>query len=433
MGDLLSTTWRRQALRYVIAAVGIASLTATGPLPHAVASDWQWGQSKPTTVFDPTDPSIAGNANVSSFPVPGSSERTVMYSWATNEDEATAEPRTGVKRSTDGGRTFPSAHQTFDTSFHAAARMRGGDLIDVGFIPLRRIDATTVELRVKRSSDNGASWRAMPSRLHLTGGKQWNTTSKWPLRVNANILVDDEGVLYLSYYAALAGDSGHRVEVAVSRDEGTTWERHGTIKQPTTLQYTEAAISWAKPETAGATPEIVAAITEDEKVPAGCPRAPTKLITARSKDLGKTWYGQRALPISYDPGFEIRPDPGIKTEPCRRPAGVHRYGVSPDIELLPNGVMALRFGRPDNWFAISTDNGRTFKHARRTYVNVSSEGAYRGSSGNGSMAVVGDNRVVISGDNCAPSWGCAKPTSNWTVDGAYRVWIKTITVSPTGS
>jgi hypothetical protein len=416
--------WQRRLSAPVAVVVAVTVVSAAG-LPHAgAATDWAWNQGPVTTVYDPSDASIAGNANVSSFTVPGSSQSSVMFSWTTNDDVGSAGPTTRYKRSTDGGQTFPAGAGTAsDTSFGTVARLKSGGLIDVGFIPISVADSDTVNLRVKRSSDNGATWTPISSTLSLNSGWHFSTFNRG-LRVNPNILVDTAGHLYLTYYTTLQGESGNRVEMATSTNDGVTWTRLAPIKQPTsTLQYNETGVTWAKPASAGATPEMVAVITEDELVPGTTWRRTVKLITARSSDLGHTWTGQRALPISFDAGYSIRPGPDGQT----------RFGVSPDVELLPDGIMALRWGRPDNWFAISTDNGQSFKHARRTYVNWPSSGSvWHGSSGNGSMAVVGTNTVVISGDNCAPSWGCPSTDSGWTTNGTYFVWRKIITLIPPG-
>lgn len=403
------------------ASVMITTASFAGGAPPAAASAWGWSQSAALTVYDPPDSSIAGNANVSSFPVTGSSQRAVVFSWSTNDDVGSAGPTTKYRRSADGGQTFPGTVTQTDTSFQTATRLPSGALIDVGFIPYSQVDADTVSLRVKRSTDNGISWNPVASTLSLNSGWTFGGMNRG-LRVNPNILIDSAGALYLTYYTTLSGESGNRVEMAKSTDEGVTWQRLAPIKQPTsTLHYNETSVTWAKPSSPGATPEMVAVITEDEKVAAGAARKQVRLITARSADLGRTWYGQRPLPITFDPGYSIRPGPDGKI----------RYGVSPDVELLPNGIMALRWGRPDNWFAISADNGQSFEHARRTYVNWPSNGnVYHGSSGNGSMAVVGTNSVVISGDNCAPSWGCPSTDSGWTTNGNYFVWRKIITLIP---
>jgi hypothetical protein len=394
----------------ILAAVATVATTIPGHAapPPAAAAAWGWSQTQPVTVQNgPADGSIVGNPGVSAM---GS---VVMNGWSQNPDVGSADPVIGYKRSTDNGTTFPGAHQTGDTSFGTAGRLPNGTLIDVAFIPISVASTTKVNLRVKRSSDNGVSWVPIASTLTTTSGFTWGGMNRG-LRVNQGMITDAAGNLYISYYTKYTGDLGTRVETAVSRDGGVTWTRFGPIiTSSATQQYDEAGISWAP------TGEMVAVVTQDEVVPVGSARKHIKLITARSPQ-GQVWTGHKVLPISYDAGYSIRPDQN----------GVRRYGVSPSLVLLGNGAMTLRFGRPDNWFAISTDGGRTFIQARRTYVNYPQNGLpYHGSSGNGNHAAVGNDRVIVVGDNCAPSWGCPAGDSGFTIDNKYRVWKKFITVT----
>lgn len=65
----------------------------------------------------------------------------------------------------------------------------------------------------------------------------------------------------------------------------------------------------------------------------------------------------------------------------------------PVLDLLPNGVMTLTFGRPGNWVAISPDGlGHSFEQAQVTYQNYPGQdtGAFQrfhGSGGNGAHVV----------------------------------------------
>ena len=392
----------------VAVAVSIVAVPSEAAPTAEPAAVWGWSQTPAVTVENgPADGSITGNAGVSA------AGQNVMYTWSKNPDVGSADPVIGYKRSTDGGQTFPTGYTTTDSSFTTVGRARDGALIDVAFIPVAIASTTKVNLRVKRSTDNGASWTPIASTLTTTSGWTWGGMNRG-LRVNQGMISDAAGNLYLSYYTRYTGDLGTRTEVAISRDNGVTWTRHGPIIQSSaTQQYNEAGISWAP------NGEMVAVVTQDEVAPGATARKHLKLITARSAN-GQTWTGHKVLPISYDAGYSIRPDA----------AGVRRYGVSPSLVLLGNGAMTLRFGRPDNWFAISTDGGNSFIQARRTYVNYPSSGnPYHGSSGNGNHAAVANDRVLVVGDNCAPSWGCPAGDSGFTIDNKYRVWKKFVTVT----
>jgi hypothetical protein len=397
-----------------ITSVLIAAVT-TGPVrvARAEVAEWSWSQTPAVTVFEPTDGSIAGNPMMSAVPVPGSAQKTVFYSWIKNDDVGSAGPTTGLKRSTNGGQTFSAGFVQQDSSFATAARIADGSILDVAFIPESIANSTTVNLRVKRSTDNGVTWTRVPSTFTTNAGFTWGGMNRG-LRVNAGMVQDGSGNLYVSYYTRYTGDVGTRSEVAIGRDNGVTWHRHGPIITASNgQQYDEVGLSWAP------NGELVAVVTQDEIVPAGSPRKHLKLITARSTN-GSQWTGHKVLPLSFSPGYQFRPDA----------AGTIRYGINPSLNLLGNGAMTLQFGRPDNWFAISIDGGRSFIQARRTYANYPQTGnPYHGSSGNGNHAVIDTDTVIVSGDNCAPTWGCPAADDGWTIDDKYRVWRKFITVN----
>lgn len=225
-----------------------------------------------------------------------------LNGWSQNPDVGSADPVIGYKRSTDGGATFPSTHSTGDTSFGTAGRLKDGTLIDVAFIPISIASTTKVNLRVKKSSNNGVSWTPIDSTLTTTSGWTWGGMNRG-LRVNQGMITDAAGNLYISYYTKYTGDLGMRVETAISRDGGVTWTRFGPIiTSSATQQYNEASISWAP------TGEMVAVVTQDEVIPAGAARKHLKLITARSPQ-GQVWTGHKVLPISYDPGGSTQRSP----------------------------------------------------------------------------------------------------------------------------
>jgi hypothetical protein len=392
--------------------------------PSEGAADWGWSQGTTyRTLHTAPRSEIATVPSVGSVPAGAGWPAALFYSWVTNEDVGSAGPNTMMMRSIDGGTTFGPAQAT-ESSFYALTRLSDGDILDVAFLP-RSIaaDRRTVSMRVTRSSDNGVTWTPQTSTFVLP----YAVTASFDrgLRVNPNVLVDANGWLYISYYTRFEGDSGNRAEIAVSKDEGVTWQRQGPIiTSSTTQQYNEVGLSWTP------SGDMMAVVTQDE-VGTFSWRHTIKLITARSTNKGAQWGSYRVLPITRDPGFDYRPDP----------SGVVRYGILPDLELLQNGAMVLRYGRPDNWFAISTDGGQSFRQARRTFVNFphsTVSGAapfpYHGSSGNGTIAVTGPNTVVISFDKCAAVYGCNPDNGEtaYNVNPAYdyAVYMRTITVSP---
>jgi hypothetical protein len=99
-------------------------------------------------------------------------------------------------------------------------------------------------------------------------------------------------------------------------------------------------------------------------------------------------------------------------------------GISPQLMLMPNGVMVLRSGRPDNWVAISTNGQGTGWVGQLTYRNCPSDGyRFHGSTGNGGIAYRSANRMIVVGDNCELTWACNKTAeTDFTVDKQNRIW-----------
>lgn len=423
--------WRGRAALLAAVCLALPPTAASAgletPTDGGSTTAWYWEQGPLVTVQDSPDGSIVGNSNVSAVDMvdaAGMPQRKVFYSWIKNNDDPAEPAVTRLKRSYNSGQTYTADPRVYNTSFHAMTKLRDGSLYDVAFVPpIGGITPDYVTLNVRRSFDNGENWGNQLTARFTTGDPALKIQG---FRANAGILQDGDGNLYLSYYTKYAVDSGRRSEVAISRDNGASWQRYGTVFMPVPgYEHTETALSWTP------TGEMVAVAVRDTIAAQGQPRKHVALYTARSatgnvagKQVGEVWTGQKLLPLEFSPGYAFRPDD----------AGVIRYGVTPTLQLLPNGAMTLRFGRPDNWFAISPDgSGHKFVQARRTYVNYPSNGSnYHGSSGNGSHTVVGPDKVLVSGDNCAPTWGCPAGDSGWTIDNKYRVWQKVITVRRPG-
>src|SRR5262249_50600347 len=78
------------------------------------------------------------------------------------------------------------------------------------------------------------------------------------------------------------------------------------------------------------------------------------------------------------------------------------YGVSPALTLMPNGLLVLSSGRPDNWVAVSTDaTGTSWTREQRTYSNHPTSNWNYGSSGYTSVQPIAANRLLQFVDNCA--------------------------------
>lgn len=408
---------RSVAVLASVSLAGVASLIpATAPSAGDIDVPTDGGdpngyviaQHDHTTVYEPPPGVIGGNATVEAFDAvddDGLPVRRVQMTWQSNEDVAAADSEASMVLSDDGGYTFPSGVNT-ETGAGWFSKLRDGSIIGVEFIPGRVIDERSVELIARRSTDNGSTWKDLPATfttdLSFDGSK-----FDRGIRVHRDIFHASDGALLMTYYTTYAGDPGYRTELARSTDGGATWHRYATVAQFTDDRWMgESGIERA------ANGDLVA--VHRTGTPGGANIGP--LYVNRSSDDGRTW---------------TRPEPLRITTASGEPAPT--TGVMPVLRLLPNGIMTLTFGRPDNWIAISPDGlGHSFEQAQRTYVNHPrvNQAFQRnhGSSGNGAHAVVAANRVLVVGDNCAPSWGCPETDAGFTVDGEYRVWKKFVDV-----
>ncbi|MFC7622804.1 exo-alpha-sialidase [Microlunatus sp. GCM10028923] len=369
------------------------------PRDGAAPDGYLIAQQAVVPMYEPPPGVIAGNNLADAFDgvdSDGDQVRTVLMSWQSNEDVGTADSERLLARSTDNGHTFPYGYTDTISGFYS--KLRDGDILGVEFIP-QSADTHTATLIQRRSSDLGATWKeetAAFSTDKTFDAKVFNRG----LRIHRDILEDSQGRLLLPYYTKYAEDSAGSAEIAISKDNGKTWRRLSTIfPADGNRAFNETGVSWAS------NGDLVAVARSHVG------STLSQLYTARSTDEGRTWSA---------------PEPIMITTASGEPAPT--TGVMPVLDLLPNGVMTLTFGRPDNWVAISPDGtGRSFEQAQVTYRNFPDQdlGAFQrshGSSGNGSHAVVGPNRILQVGDNCAPSWGCPPTDSGFHVDGKYRVW-----------
>ncbi|GIJ54373.1 hypothetical protein Vau01_018890 [Virgisporangium aurantiacum] len=133
-------------------------------------------------------------------------------------------------------------------------------------------------------------------------------------------------------------------------------------------------------------------------------------------------------------------------------------GISPQLELMTNGLIVLSSGKPDNWIAFSTTGNATGWTGQYTYRNcpttavVPSTSYYTGadapgddpdqwrygSSGNTTLARTGSSRILQFGDSCHNyHWGCVRTNpsyrpqarqSAYTVDLTSRIWQRQVSV-----
>lgn len=361
-----------------------------------------------STVYEPPPGMIAGNPSLDTFDEvdqAGMPRKRAQLFWGSNEDVASAASVVSMVNSYDGGFTFPSGlTQSSGSGWYL--KLRDGSILNVEFIPDSVVDTHTAKLVTRRSTDGGRTWRKELATF-TTDGTFNPAKFDRGIRVHRDIFYAQDGALLMTYYTSYVGDPLFRSELARSTDNGRTWRRYATIATQTdNRSMGETGVARA------ANGDLVAV----HRTALGATSTTDWLYSNRSSDDGRTWTTPKPLEVTTASGGP-------------RPT----TGVMPVLRLLPNGIMTLTWGRPDNWIAISPDGlGERFEQAQLTYVNYprvnQSFQRTHGSSGNGAHAAVAANRLLVVGDNCAPSWGCPPTDAGFHVDGKYRVWKKFVDV-----
>jgi len=397
----------------VAAAVLVIGPSSAGGVPEEPTdggdpNGFVLAQHPYSTVFEPPPGVIAGNPSLDTFDEvdqAGLPRKRAQLFWGSNEDVASAASQVSMVNSYDGGFSFTSGvTQSSGSGWYL--KLRDGSILGVEFIPDSVVDTHTAKLVTRRSTDGGKTWRRDLATF-TTDGTFNPAKFDRGIRVHRDIFYATDGSLLMSYYTSYVGDPLFRSELARSTDNGRTWRRYATIATQTdNRSMGESGVTRA------ANGDLVAV----HRTALGATSTTDWLYTNRSSDDGKTWTTPKPLQVTTANG-EPRPP----------------TGVMPVLRLLPNGIMTLTWGRPDNWMAISPDGlGNSFEQAQLTYVNYPRVNQpfqrTHGSSGNGAHGVVAANRVLVVGDNCAPSWGCPETDAGFHTDGNYRVWKKFVDV-----
>ncbi|NRQ37916.1 hypothetical protein HII36_39715 [Nonomuraea sp. NN258] len=326
---------------------------------------WVYPSPKPTA----KEPTAAQRQDYAGFPSltavdvvkpDGTPGQKVIATWSKNVD-AGVKQSTALAVSDNGGETFGAPVPT--DLREAPIQLHDGRLFATAYY-LTKVDAHTNKLNILTSSDLGETWTTTSATFsspdELTGG---GVAHGQPIQLpDGTILV----TVYTRYTAA--GDR-YNSEVYASTDGGRSFTRRGVMaRSDATYTYDETAIE----QTADGS--LLAVMRRDGGTYA-------TLHQTRSTDDGLTWS-----PVS---------DLRLGGQSC-----VVR-GVAPRLLLMPNGVLVLSAGRPDNWAAISTDGrGDSWTQQRVTYHNR--DGVYdaHGSSGYTGVVAVGANRLLQIVDNC---------------------------------
>jgi hypothetical protein len=311
--------------------------------------------------------------------------------------------------STDSAATFPTTSYYNNQFAGPYTVLRDGSLLGAEFKPVAHSGSTTT-FRLHRSSDGGATWTSWDSVVEtgvpLAGeGRVFRA----PLELA-------DGRILVGFYASTGSDStdgSYRSMAAVSADGGLTFPSSAVLAKGTNNDsYNEAGLAQLNNGTVVAVIRHAVYKTASKAFDLSTPVEVTStdgVHFSAPASLSVTW------PYGYDPI-----DDTTKTV----------TGIAPDLKLMPNGVLMLSSGRPDNWVAMSTNGLGTGWVGQLTYRNCPTSGyRYHGSTGNTGETSVESNRLAQFGDNCDITWSCDEASeSGFTVSHDTALWRRFVDV-----
>ncbi|MFC7533572.1 sialidase family protein [Actinoplanes sp. GCM10030250] len=299
----------------------------------------------------------------------------------------------GRLTSVNGGNNFTAP--TGDGR-EATARLDDGRVLSVGFVgqaPPANAGARPQQrtLKIAYSSDDGGSYGEALSAQISIAPQAFNgaTANFYP----NNLVQVPGGPVLMAGYAVTADSTAATAMLLSSFDQGLTWALRSTIAQGTTARgFSETGLVLAS------NGDLVAVMRTSSY---------DNLWVRRSTTAGTSWTGA-AAPIA---------------EFAAAANGNRPFGrINPRLSLLPNGILALVAGRPDNFVALSYDGtGRTWDVKRSFYDNHSvadPQNMNEGSSGNADLAWTEANRAVLMADSCHAITYEGAPRNKCTWHGA---------------
>jgi hypothetical protein len=293
--------------------------------------------------------------------VAGAPAKRTLATWDVHPDVpgTTPPPRSGKRD--DGGLTFPFTYSTADNGL---LRLRDGRLFGVAFttrmLPLGAATGTSEEVDSYVSADEGLTFAKTTGTL---------TTATLMKTVNAGsgrggfvfhrgLWQANDGTIYATFYGFYNTDTASRTIWCKTTNLGATWS------------VVSSAVG------TGGTNEAAVAQCGDGSLLAVMRGPEPYLYSSRSTDGGATWSAKALLAVGG-------------TSPVA--------GVSPELKLLPNGVLLLASGRPDDWIAVSVDHGATWTHKTTLYTGAT----YSLTSGYQAIADIEPQMALVAYDTGA--------------------------------
>jgi hypothetical protein len=311
----------------------------SGSSPALGEAVWQWVR------YEADTPAAAGGSLPPAAPVPGLTVtlgETVQI-VSTGDFVSLFEFRDGslcVGRmlSADGGRTWAPGGPDVGVG---CFEFNDGEIISPGFAS-EKIAEGVFELPLSRSVDHGKTFREEKVRLSIpegTGGTGDDGKHyPGPLADHAVVQCRD-GALLLVMYGHFKTDTvlcpafppewklyKYRTWVMRSTDRGKTWDYLATVAYDPQV----GCESFCEGDLLTLPSGAILCFMRTGGIP---PQYITPLYLSESADDGKTWSPPRAIA-----------DRGVLPNACR----------------MQSGVLAVTYGRPDNWVAFSLDEGKTW-------------------------------------------------------------------------
>lgn len=184
--------------------------------------------------------------------------------------------------------------------------------------------------------------------------------------------VETDGRWVVAMQGKFHGDRGYRTVLMESADGGATWDYVSTIANP----MNEQADGFCEPVLLRVADGTLLCVLRRG---GGLPMAQT-----RSTDGGRTWSEPKLLTA---------------------------HGVDPDLSLLPNGVLALSYGRPGRHLMFSTD-GCGYSWGYATDLGANAGSSYMG------LAAISDDTLLVAYDEMPRNIDPSIP--KLTADGDYN-------------
>lgn len=332
--------------------------------------------------------------------------RQILLNWGKNKDSVTIPSVFAHKMSANGGSTYGSeVHDEPNVNFGNAMRKKDGEILclpflvkDPSYSPLN-----TFYFDYHTSIDTGKNWIA-----HVNGAVNFPTGVYW-MKIDRGMF-EYEDALYAPIYVSFANNGGtQRCSLIKSVDQGNTWNWYADITNPAIdpIQYSEPTVSIC------ANGDWLAVLRVGERLP---------LKYSRSTNHGVTWSPAQPLP-----GLPIESNDNDN----------FNESVDPFLQLMPNGIMVLTYGRPNSHLAFSYDgSGANWTYLTTSFKEVPGiiADTTLGFQSTNYTALVptGYNKFILYGDRGA-NWtyySKAKPFTNvpHPQPNPFRIWEKNLEI-----